>query len=70
MIDSPILEERLKGLVGISCHACLDQGYEQEFKEGIGWVMLMEEDNMKDGDGKPVRRMKKCNHGKIEDFGY
>lgn len=65
MIDSPIVEERIEGLIGIECHSCLDTGFVQEYKDGLGWVMVHEEDSIKDGDGKVVRRMKVCNHGKM-----
>lgn len=68
MIDSQNVEERIQGLVGIDCHACLDTGFVQEYRDGIGWVMLFEEDPVKDGDGKLVRRMKVCNHGKTQNF--
>lgn len=64
MIDSTNVDERIAGLIGIECHSCLDLGFVQEYREGIGWVMVYDEDPVKDGDGKPVRRMKVCNHGK------
>ena len=64
MIDSEIVEERIDGLIGIECHACLDTGFVQEWREGIGWCMVFEIDPVKDGAGKEVRRMKQCNHGK------
>jgi len=70
MIDSTNVEERIEGLIGIECHSCLDTGFVQEYRNGVGWVMLYDEDPVKDGDGKLVRRMKVCNHGKIQDLGY
>lgn len=66
MIDSAIVEERIEGLIGIECHSCLDTSFVQEWRDGVGWCMVYEEDPVKDGDGKPVRRMKTCNHGKAE----
>lgn len=70
MIDSTNVEERIEGMIGIDCADCLDTGFVQEYREGLGWVMLYDEDPVKDGDGKPVRRMRVCTHGKIQDLGY
>ena len=70
MIDSPNVEERIKGLVGIECQTCLDSGIVQTYLDGVGWCMVYEVDPVKDGEGKPVRRMKMCHHGKLEDLGY
>jgi len=68
MIDSPKVEERIEGLIGIECNSCLDTGFVQEWRDGIGWCMVYEIDPIKDGEGKEVRRMKMCNHGKLNDF--
>lgn len=65
MIDSQKVEERIEGLVGIECHSCLDSGFVQEWREGLGWCMVYEIDPIKDGEGQIVRRMKVCNHGKM-----
>jgi hypothetical protein len=70
MIDSPNVEERIKAMVGLSCGICLDSGIVQEYVDGEGWIMVHEIDPVKDGEGKPVRRMKICNHGTVESLGY
>jgi hypothetical protein len=63
MIDSPNIDERLDGMIGIECTDCLDTGFVQTYNEGIGWCMVYEIDPIKDGEGKTVRRMKVCHHG-------
>lgn len=71
MIDSPNVEERIKGMVGLECTTCLDSGIVQSWDDELQcWMMVHEEDPVKDGEGKVVRRMKICNHGKIENHGY
>jgi hypothetical protein len=70
MIDSPVVEERIKGMVGIDCETCLDSGIVQTYVDGVGWCMVYEVDPVKNGDGKIVTRMKICHHGKMENFGY
>jgi hypothetical protein len=64
MIDSTLVEERIEGMIGIGCEDCLDTGFVQEYRDGIGWCMIFEVDPIKDGEGKEVRRMKICTHGK------
>ncbi len=68
MIDSQNVEERIQGMIGIDCGDCLDTGFVQEWRDGFGWCMVYDIDPIKDGEGKEVRRMRVCNHGKLSDF--
>jgi hypothetical protein len=71
MIDSPNVEERIKGMIGMNCTMCLDSGIEQTWDEELqSWCMVYEIDPVRDGEGKEVKRMKVCNHGKMENLGY
>jgi hypothetical protein len=63
------VEERIKGLEGIQCWACLDSGFLHEWVDGA-WCMKYEE-AVEPGvvsEEKPQIRLMKCDHGKDRGF--
>jgi hypothetical protein len=56
----PDLEERIKSLEGIQCHACLDSSFLHEWIDG-SWHIKYEKTG-EDADGKNGIRLIKCDH--------